>query len=192
MDAAGAASPEPALEADAALMLRVGAGDHGALRTLIERWQGPLLNFFYRSVRSMQTSEDLAQTVFIRIYRNAATYVPSARFSTYLFHVARNVLINEHRRRVRKPAEPFDPADFNMENAASGDDASARSCAEIEEAFSRAILELTESQRTAILLHKQQELSYEEIAAVMEASVPLVKSWIFRGRLRLKALLKDL
>jgi RNA polymerase sigma-70 factor (ECF subfamily) len=177
-------------ETDVRLMHLTGAGDQQALRMLIARWQGPILNFFYRSLHSVQTAEDLTQTVFIRIYRHSATYEPKARFSSYIFHIARNILINEHRRRRRKPSELYDPADFNPEIAS--DDDSARRCAEIEEAFSAAILELSEEQRTALLLYKQQELGYEEIARIMDTTVPLVKSWIFRGRQKLRLLLKDL
>ncbi|MDR2862870.1 MAG: RNA polymerase sigma factor [Puniceicoccales bacterium] len=176
-------------ETDIRLMQLVGTGDQQALRMLITRWQDPLINFFYRSVRSVQTAEDLAQSVFIRIHRNAHSYQPQARFTTYIFHIARNLLINELRRVRRKPAELYDPTGFAPEIC--GDDESQRRCAEIEEAFAAAIVTLTENQRTALLLHKQQDLSYEEIAAVMETSMPLVKAWIFRGRQKLRETLKD-
>ena len=176
-------------DADIQLMLLVGTGDQQALRMLIAKWQEPLINFFYRSVHSVQTAEDLTQVVFVRIYRNAARYQPQAKFSTYLFHIARNILINEHRRAHRKPAELFDPTDFTPE--ISTDDESTRNCAEIEEAFAQAIEGLPENHRTALLLYKQQDLSYEEIATAMEATVPLVKTWIFRARQRLRELLKE-
>jgi RNA polymerase sigma-70 factor (ECF subfamily) len=175
---------------DIALMRRTAAGDDGAFRELVLRWQNPLINFFYRSTHDRQTSEDLAQGVFIRLYRSAATYEPSAKFSSYLFFIARNLLINEHRRRVRKPADTFDPLAFAPE--ISSTDESTRRCAEIEEAFAAAVTQLPEKQRTAILLYKQQELAYEDIATAMHTSVTLVKTWIFRGRVRLKELLRDM
>ncbi|MDR1497009.1 MAG: RNA polymerase sigma factor [Puniceicoccales bacterium] len=175
---------------DVQLMRLVGEGDQQALRILVTKWQTPLINFFYRSLRSVQTAEDLTQTVFIRLYRNASTYEPRARFSSYIFHIARNILLNEHRRLRRKPAEPCDPTDFTTE--ISIDNQSERRCAEIEESFASALLQLSENQRTALLLHKQQELSYEEIANVMDATVSLVKAWIFRGRQKLREILKDL
>ncbi len=185
-----AAAPEGDADAgDIRLMALVGAGDQNALRMLIVKWQDPIVNFFYRSCYSRQTAEDLAQIVFIRIYRNAAKYTPKARFSTYIFHIARNILINELRRRRRKPAELYDPTSFAPEIA--GDDASVRACAEIEEAFAKAVLALPENQRTAILLYKQQELSYEEIAEAMDVSAALVKTLIFRARQQLRELLKE-
>lgn len=177
-------------DTDIRLMRLVGGGDQQALRMLVSKWQSPLINFFYRSLRSVQTAEDLAQIVFIRLYRNAPSYEPRARFSTYIFHIARNILLNEHRRRRRKPAELYDPTDFTPEIAA--DDQSARRCAEIEEAFAAALCQLTENQRTAILLHKQQDFSYEEIARAMGTTVPLIKAWIFRGRQKLREILKDI
>jgi len=190
----GAPAPAPGTDADnardIALMRATAGGDAEAFRALVVRWQGPLINFFYRSTRDLQTSEDLAQSVFIRLYRNASVYSPAARFSTFVFHIARNILINEHRRRMRKPATLYDPTDFNP--AISSNDDSARRCAEIEEAFAAAIVQLPENQRTAILLHKQQDLGYEEIAVAMNTSIALVKTWIFRGRKKLKELLQDL
>ncbi|MDR2512632.1 MAG: RNA polymerase sigma factor [Puniceicoccales bacterium] len=177
-------------ETDVHLMRLVGKGDTQALRMLIARWQGPIINFFYRSLHSLQTAEDLTQVVFIRTYRNAHSYEPKARFSTYIFHIARNILINEHRRMRRKPADLCDPTDFTP--MATSDDASHQRCAEIEEAFARAIVTLPENQRTALLLLKQQELSYAEVARIMNASEALVKSWVFRGRQRLRELLSDL
>jgi RNA polymerase sigma-70 factor (ECF subfamily) len=147
------------------------------------------MNFFFRSLRNEQTSEDLTQLVFIRLHRAAPTYEPSARFSTYLFHIAHNLLLNEHRRASRKPAEPYDPA--LAPEVASGDDESARRVAEIEEAFAKAIEGLPANQRTAILLHKQQDLGYEEIAAAMGTSVTLVKTWLFRARVKLREVMKD-
>ena len=176
-------------DGDVQLMLLVGKGDQQALRMLIAKWQEPLINFFYRSVYSVQTAEDLTQVVFVRLYRNAARYQPKAKFSTYVFHIARNILLNEHRRVKRKPAELFDPTEFSPD--IHTDDESARNCAEIEEAFAYAVEGLPENHRTALLLHKQQDLSYEEIARVMGASMPLVKTWIFRARQRLREQLKE-
>ncbi len=176
-------------DADIQLMLLVGNGDQQALRMLIAKWQEPLINFFYRSVYSVQTAEDLTQVVFVRLYRNAAKYQPQAKFSTYIFHIARNILINEHRRQRRKPSELFDPTEFTPD--VRTDDESVRNCAEIEEAFAQAVECLPENHRTALLLYKQQDLSYEEIAEAMEATVPLVKTWIFRARQRLRELLRE-
>lgn len=176
------------VDADSALMWRVREGDEVALAQLIERWKTPLLNFFYRSLGSYSQAEDLAQTTFIRIYRGASRYEPKAKFSTYLFHVARRLLINEYRHRQRKPLETVDP----MELPAISNPDDERDVREIEEAFNKAISRLPEKHATALLLLKQQELSYEEIANMMDASVGAVKTWIFRARTQLKDELRNI
>ncbi|QYY37110.1 RNA polymerase sigma factor [Ruficoccus sp. ZRK36] len=181
------AANEHCEDPDAALMLEAAGGSEQALRMLVEKWQTPLINFFYRSLGSVEQSEDLAQMVFIRVYQAAAKYEPKAKFSTYLFHIARRLLINEYRRQSRKPLEAVDPAELGAETP--GRDKLA--LMEIEEAFEKALETLPENQRTAILLLKQQELSYEEIAQAMDASETSVKSWIHRARQKLKTELKD-
>ncbi|MGF1482873.1 MAG: RNA polymerase sigma factor [Opitutales bacterium] len=179
-------SAEP-YDEDVRLMLAVGAGDDAALRTLVEKWQGPLINFFFRSIRSREQAEDLTQVVFVRLYRAAPGYRPTAKFTTYLFQIARRLLINEYRRQQRKPLDTVDPADLG--GSVEGRDALGQ--LEIEEAFEQALQTLPENQRTAILLLKQQELSYEEIADSMDASVSAVKTWIFRARQSLREALKE-
>lgn len=184
------ATPAPAQDEDAVLMMAVANGDESALAQLIRKWQGPLINFFYRSLGSVESAEDLTQLVFVRVYRAAGSYQPVAKFSTYLFHIARRLLINEFRRRQRKPLETMDPADLHAVDTSSGRD--QQRMYEMEEAFQQAIAKLTEDQRTAILLLKQQELSYEEIAEIMQQSVAAVKTHIFRGRQKLKELLRKM
>lgn len=178
----------PETDPDVLLMLEVKAGSNDALRMLMERWKNPLLNFFQRSVHNLADAEDLAQATFIRIARAAPTYEPKAHFSTFLFHVARHLLINEHRRRMRKPAEPFDPSEMPQTAVSEVAD---RECQELDEAFERALGTLPENHRTAILLWKQQALSYREIATIMDASESAVKTWIFRAREALRQQLKD-
>ena len=170
------------------LMLQLRDGDESAFDQLVGRWQSPLINFFYRSLSSYEQSEDLTQMVFIRLYRAAPTYEPRAKFTTFLFQIARRLLINEFRRSQRKPLDPWDPAD--MHNLASQPDHILHS--ELEEAFEQALQKLPENQKTAILLLKQQELSYREIATIMESNESAVKTWIFRARQFLKQELKDL
>ena len=178
----------PAEERDIALMLRVRSGDEVALRELIDRWKTPLINFFYRSLGSFAQSEDLAQMVFIRLYRAAPKYKPTAKLSTFLFHIARRLLINEYRHRMRKPLEPVNPAELQ----ASESGRTALNLMEIEEAFKAALKGMPENHRSAILLFKQQELSYQEIASIMNTSESAVKTWIFRARQHLKSTLKEI
>ncbi len=187
---AAAGDKTPAHDEDADLMMAVAKGDESALAQLIRKWQGPLINFFYRSLGSVEAAEDLTQLTFVRIYRAAGTYQPVARFSTYLFHIARRLLINEFRRRQRKPLETMDPSELRAVDTSSGRD--QQRMFELEEAFQQAVAKLTEDQRTAILLLKQQELSYEEIAEIMNQSVAAVKTHIFRGRQRLKEILRKI
>ncbi len=184
-----AETPAP-IDEDAQLMCLVAKGDEAALAQLIRKWQGPLINFFYRSFGSVEQAEDLAQQVFVRLYRAAGTYQPVARFSTYLFHIARRLLINEFRRRQRKPIEFMDPMELRAVDSGAGSD--QQRMFELEEAFQQALVQLSEDQKTAILLLKQQELSYEEIAAIMEQSISAVKTHIFRGRQKLKEILREL
>src|SRR6218665_2605176 len=165
----------------------VGKGEDHALRLLVTRWQSPVGNFIQRSVHDIATAEDLAQIVFVKLWRNAPHYRPEAKFTTYLFTIARSVVIGEYRRRKRKPADATDPSEIHISHS----DEPGRRIAEIEESFAQAVATLPENQRTALLLLKQQELSYEEIAATMDASVTSVKTWIFRGRQKLRELMKD-
>ena len=179
-------SSEP--DASATLMLQLREGNEAAFEQLVERWQSPLINFFYRSLSSYEQAEDLTQMVFVRVYRASAKYEARAKFSTYLFQIARRLLINEFRRSQRKPLDAWDPAD--LQAVTSGQD--HQRYMEIEEAFEQSLKKLPEKQRTALLLLKQQELSYKEIAAAMEANESAVKTWIFRARQFLKQELKDL
>ena len=172
---------------DEQLMLRLGRGDESCLLVLIERWQTPMLNFFYRSTQDYGLAEELTQTVFIRLFRAAERYETSAKFSTYIFHIARRLLINAYQKNRKRPAEPTDPHDLHAVDAGDAE----RRLSELEDVFNRALSELTENQRTAILLLKQQELSYAEIAEVMRSSESAVKTWIFRARLHLKQVLKS-
>ncbi len=179
--------PVPFPDEDVRLMLQLKEGDEAALSALMDRWKHPLINFFYRSIQSRESAEDLAQVVFIRLYRAASGYEPRAKFSTYLFHIARRLLINEFRRQQRKPLDSVDPQDLHAVDDAD----SEREVREIEEVFQHALKAVPEKQRTALLLFKQQELSYQEIAGIMGATESAVKTWIFRARQSLKHALKD-
>lgn len=174
------------VDEDIGLMLRVKEGDEQALVELIERWQNPLINFFYRSISSRADAEDMAQVTFVKLYGAAKRYEPRAKFSTYLFHIARRVLLNEYRRRGRKPVHLLAPED--LPNPAEPDP--ELKLLELEEIFQRGLAQMPENHRTAILLLRQQELSYAEIADIMNTSESLIKTWIFRARQLLRNELK--
>ncbi|MCW5556123.1 MAG: sigma-70 family RNA polymerase sigma factor [Verrucomicrobiae bacterium] len=186
------------LDPDAALMLRVKQGDTAAFAELVDKFKQPVINLAFRTLHDLTEAEDLAQNVFVQVYKSAARYEPSAKFSTWLFTIARNLCLNEIRRRARHPAGSLD------HSAAETDDHPLRQVedkgvssppeqllrGELEEKVERALAELPENQRTALLLCRQEELSYEEIAAVLGCSLSATKSLIHRARETLKARLK--
>lgn len=178
--------PGTAPDDDSLIMLEVADDSEHALRMLIEKWKKPLINYFYRSLPDAFAAEDLAQQTFINLYKARKSYTPKAKFSTYIFHIARHVLINEHRKSSRRPADATDPSEMNA--PVSGRDELDKS--ELEEVFYCALESMPENQRTAILMLKQQELSYEEIAQLMDAKVSAVKTWIHRARQTLKETLE--
>jgi RNA polymerase sigma-70 factor (ECF subfamily) len=183
---------------DAALMLRVQRGDRAAFAGLVAKYQQPVFNFVLRTLRDETESEDIAQATFIQVWKSAARYRPSARFSTWLFTIARNLCLNEIRRRSRHPADSLDAPSVageehtvpQVEDAATHRPAEALLHGELEEKLAAALADLPENQRTAILLCQRDELSYEEIAGVLGCSLSATKSLIFRGRETLKQRLK--
>ena len=183
---------------DAVLMRRVKRGDTRAFAELVDKYKQPVINFLTRTLRDETEAEDLAQNVFVQVYRSARRYRESARFTTWLFTIARNLCLNEIRRRARHPAEPLDathPAHEEQparqfEDVQTTAPPAALLHGELEEKIEEALAELPENQRTAILLCRQEELSYEEIAAVLGCSLSATKSLIHRGRETLKQKLK--
>lgn len=162
-----------------------GRGDESGMQRLFDKWKLPLLGFFYRSLGSRTDAEDLTLEVFVRLHRSARRYRPSARFSTFLFHIARNLLLNELRRRKRKPTQPLpaDSFDYLASDAAGGD----RRAAELEEVFQHALARLPEKYRTPLLLLTQQHLDYSEAAAVLKVTENALRVLVHRGRRMLKA-----
>jgi RNA polymerase sigma-70 factor (ECF subfamily) len=186
------------LDPDAALMLRVKRGDREAFTGLVEKYKQPVMNFVFRSLRDENEAEDVAQQVFLQVYKSRARYERTAKFSTWLFTIARNLCLNELRRRSRHPAESLE------ESHAEHEDQPARQYedkknnlptenvlhGELVGKIKEALAGLPEIQRTAILLCRQDELSYEEIAKVLGCSLSATKSVIHRGRETLKEKLK--
>src|SRR5438445_8802638 len=160
---------------DAALMLRVKQGDGGALAELVDKYKRPVMNVVYRMLRDATEAEDLAQNVFVQVYKSAHRYEVSAKFSTWLFTIARNLCLNEIRRRSRHPADSMDAThpeqadqpwqQFEDRKTLSPPDSLLQG--ELETKIEHALAELPENQRTAILLCRQDELSYEDIDEVL-------------------------
>lgn len=186
--------PDP----DAALMLRVKRGDRAAFTELVEKYKQPVMNFVFRSLRDEAESEDLAQNVFLQVYKSRSRYKRTAKFSTWLFTIARNLCLNELRRRSRHPADSLEEAhaehddlprqQFEDKSQVAPPEKLLHS--ELAKKIEEALAELPENQRSAILLCRQDELSYEEIAAVLDCSLSATKSLIHRGRETLKEKLK--
>ncbi len=172
------------MEEDALWLERVAAGDPAALDLLFAKWKRPLLSFFYRHLGSHADAEDLTLEVFVRLHRSAASYRPTARFATFLFHIARNLVRNEYRRRGRHPVQPAPPDLLESLSAATPD--GTRNLGELEESFQAALLRLPEEQRTALLLILQQRLDYPTAAAALRRSENAFRVLIHRARQNLK------
>jgi RNA polymerase sigma-70 factor, ECF subfamily len=176
-----------ALERDAELMLRVRDGDSTSFSLLLERHRGPVIRFLYRMVQNQALAEELAQEVFLRVYRSRASYEPTAKFSTWLFRIATHLALNCIRDgRHEKAQESLD--------ATIGDENQVRQFSDgaptIEQTLVRqarlsevraAIGGLPEKQRAAVLMHKYQDMENSQIAAVLGCSESAVKSLLFRA-----------
>jgi len=189
-----AANPDP----DAVLMLRVKRGDREAFELLVDKYKQPVTNLIYRTLGDATEAEDLAQNVFVQVYKSAHRYQVSAKFTTWLFTIARNLCLNEIRRRSRHPADSLDAPHpehedqplRQFEDAKTFSPPDALLHGELEQKIQQALSDLPENQRLAILLCRQDELSYEDIARVLGCSLSATKSLIHRGRETLKQRLK--
>src|SRR5580698_4934386 len=177
---------------DVQLMLDVKAGDESSFDFLLQRYRSPLVNFLYRMVRDTGTAEDLAQEVFLRVYRARKQYTPSAKFTTWLFRIATNLALNSVRDNRYQRMEVSLDAPVTMD-AEDGDEKPldiAEKHPNIEQhlveetrkkMIRHAIEKLPEKQRAAVLLHKYQELDYGDIAKILECSESALKSLLFRA-----------
>jgi len=175
-----------ASDQDVRWMQRVAEGDMDALQALIEAHQARVVGTVAKMLGDDVDSEDIAQQVFIRVWNSAGRYTPTAKFTTWLFKITRNLVFNELRRRKRHPTTPLERKedDFEYQVADPGSPSPAASMldGELQTAIQHAIDSLPEAQRMAIILRRYEELSYEEIADVLKLSVPAVKSILFRAR----------
>jgi len=191
--------PSPAPQGDEddfSLMDRVKTGDMTAFETLVERHQHSVVGTVAKMLGCANEAEDIAQMVFIRVWKSAARYEPSAKFTTWLMTITRNLVFNEMRRRQRAHLIPMEgeneesPApQFADADAPGPRDELLK--AEMQGAIDAAIASLPENQRTAIILRRYENMPYEEIAQVLSTSVPAVKSILFRARAELKEKLQQ-
>jgi RNA polymerase sigma-70 factor (ECF subfamily) len=189
------ASPAPDL--DAQLMLRVRDGDEDSFRVLLDKHRNPLVHFLYRMVQEQAVSEELAQEVFLRIYKSRLSYEPTAKFTTWMFRIATHLALNWLRDEKNERAQ-------ERLDAVSKDDRGgtlpAREVADrlpsVEQRMlyharlqevRDAIGKLPEKQRAAVLMHKYEEMEYAQIAGVLGISESAVKSLLFRAYETLRA-----
>ena len=179
-----------AADQDILWMLRVARGDTGALELLIGAHQSRVVGTIAKMLGDESEAEDIAQQVFIRVWTSAARYQPSAKFTTWLFKITRNLVFNELRRRKRHPATALEHESEEHHFQAPDQQAKAPDVSmldgEMHAAIQQAINSLPELQRMAIVLRRYEDMPYEEIAEVLKLSVPAVKSILFRARAELR------
>jgi RNA polymerase sigma-70 factor (ECF subfamily) len=189
-----------AIETDLDLMLRVRDGDAASFETLLCRYRLPLVGYFWRMVHDQGLAEDLAQEVFLRVYRSRERYQPEARFTTWLYRIATNLALNAIRDRKDEVSESVqndvddgpvvewfvDPQPTVEQRLIQGDR---------ERLIREAVETLPENQRAAVILHKYQEVDCRQIAGILRVSESAVKSLLFRAyeslRVRLEPLLRE-
>ena len=196
-DACQPTDPEAAAAAqDLAWMQQVKRGDTEAFRELIEAHQHRVIGTVAKMFGQETDAEDIAQQVFIRVWKSAPRYEPTAKFTTWLFKITRNLVFNELRRRKRHPTQSLDVSANADDRPLQTADANAKAPdtalldEEMQSAIQQAIEELPEVQRMAIILRRYDDISYEEIGEILDLSVPAVKSVIFRARTELREKLR--
>ena len=184
---------------DAEVMLRVKAGDQSAFDYLVQKYRRPLVSFMYRMARNSAAAEDLAQEVFLRVYRSRQTYEASAKFTTWLYRIATNLAVN-HARDTRKERpevtvsldEPDHETGTTMD-VTDGTMTAEESLVRRERmlAIRSRVEALPERQRLAVIMHKYHQMDYKQISAVLKLSESATKSLLFRAYETLREQLKE-
>ena len=181
-----------ALDYDAELMLRVKDGDGASFGVLLEKHRSSVVHFLYRMVQNQAVAEELAQEVFLRVYRSRASYEPTAKFTTWLFRIATHLALNSLRdgKNERLQERLDDDSPRHAGAAGVGPRPSVEQTmvyqARLDE-VRRAVAALPEKQRAAVLMHKYEEMEYTQIAKVLSCSESAVKSLLFRAYETLRA-----
>lgn len=198
-------SPDPSPQADEApdaaaqdlrWMVLIKQGDMDALRQLIEAHQHRVIGTVAKMLGDDSDAEDISQQVFIRVWKSAARYEPTAKFTTWLFKITRNLVFNELRRRKRHPTRSLDATMDDDDRPLQIPDPGTKPADtallddEMQSAIQKAIEELPEIQRMAIILRRYDDIPYEDIGEILGLSVPAVKSVLFRARTELREKLK--
>ena len=197
--ALGGTEPSSASMSDAEMMLRVKSGDDSAFDYLVQKYRRAMISFMYRMAHNSATAEDLAQEVFLRVYRSRASYEASAKFSTWLYRIATNLGVN-HARDTRHE-RPENVTNLDEPDEESGQTLDlADKIPNIEQeilqrerlaAIRQKVEALPERQRLAVLMHKYQQMDYKQIAEVLKLSESATKSLLFRAYETLRTQLKE-
>jgi RNA polymerase sigma-70 factor (ECF subfamily) len=184
---------------DAEVMLRVKAGDQSAFDFLVRKYRRPLVSFMYRMARNSAAAEDLAQEVFLRVYRSRQSYEASAKFTTWLYRIATNLAVN-HARDTRKERpevtvsldEPDEETGTTMD-VADGTITAEEALVRRERmlAIRSKVEALPERQKLAVIMHKYQQMDYQQISDVLKLSESATKSLLFRAYETLREQLKE-
>jgi RNA polymerase sigma-70 factor (ECF subfamily) len=197
--AASRAGGSPEGLTDAEIMLRVKAGDDPAFDYLVQKYRRPMVGFMYRMAHNTAAAEDLAQEVFLRVYRSRASYEPSAKFTTWLYRIATNLAVNHARDTRHERPENMASLDEPDEETGTTMDV-ADTSPNVEEklvrqerlkAIRQKVESLPERQRLAVLMHKYQQMDYKQIGEVLKLSESATKSLLFRAYETLREQLKE-
>jgi RNA polymerase sigma-70 factor, ECF subfamily len=197
------AEPEPSASGEALsdvdLMLRVKTGDESAFAHLVQKYRRPMVGFMYRMCHNPSTAEELAQEVFLRVYRSRTSYEPSAKFTTWLYRIATNLAANHARdTRHERPENTLRLDEPDQETGTTPDLADESLSAEEQilqrerlAAIRSKVNALPERQRVAVIMHKYQQMDYREIGEVLKLSESATKSLLFRAYETLRDQLKE-
>lgn len=188
-----------ASDPDVQLMLDFQSGDKQAFERLMRKYFPRVLNFIYRYVGQRELAEELTQEVFIKVYKTAGKYTVQSKLQTWLFTIAKNTSLNELRRHKHRiysldasvqGTEGSVPVQHEDERATDPSEALLKK--EKGDQVRQAILSLPENQRTAVLLRRYEQMSYDEIAVTMNVSPKAVKSLLNRAKENLRERLRHL
>ena len=193
------------LERDAQLMLRVREGDGQSFALLLERHRGPVIHFIYGMVQHQPVAEELAQEVFLRVYRSRATYEPTAKFTTWLFRIATHMALNHIRDKKHEKGQERLDGSGGVVKGEEQSEGPVRQVADLGPTVEQSLLKaacmqevrgaidsLPAKQRAAVMMHKYEELEYSQIAGALECSESAIKSLLFRAYETLRSKLAHL
>ncbi|MGO9263009.1 MAG: RNA polymerase sigma factor [Bryobacteraceae bacterium] len=188
----GMGAAAAALDYDAELMLRVKDGDGASFGVLLDKHRLSVVHFLHRMVQNHAVAEELAQEVFLRVYRSRSTYEPTAKFTTWLFRIATHLALNSLRDgKNERSQERLDDDSSDLPVRQVSDRRPSVEQAMVYQArldeVRRAVAGLPEKQRAAVLMHKYEEMEYSQIAKVLSCSESAVKSLLFRAYETLRA-----